>query len=120
MTVTMEQVIAVLSPDEPNYDNASKLGPEALQHLEKLIKGENVELAAKATSLASLIQHENSVNVLITAAHSEHAVVRVAAAAGSKNLRISSVQKLLDILKNDKDVTIRNRARIISESQGNG
>jgi hypothetical protein len=33
MTVTREQVLAQLYPDEPDYEGAARLGPEALPHL---------------------------------------------------------------------------------------
>jgi HEAT repeat protein len=110
MVVTMEQVLAVLYPNEPNYENASKLGPEALPFLEQLVKGDNQELAAKATSLASIIQDSGSVSVLTTAAQSKYEAVRVVAAVGSRNLRVAGVDSVLRILNNDKDASIRKHA----------
>ena len=65
MVVTVEQVLAVLYPDEPNYEAASRLGPEALPFLEQLVRGNNLELRTKATSLASVIQDSRSVSVLM-------------------------------------------------------
>src|SRR5215208_2613382 len=38
MTVTREQVLAQLYPDEPDYEGAAQLGPEALPHLMQLIE----------------------------------------------------------------------------------
>jgi hypothetical protein len=39
MPVTMEQVRAFLDPEEPDYQQAAQLGPEALPHLEELGEG---------------------------------------------------------------------------------
>jgi hypothetical protein len=122
MVVTMEQVLAFLYPDEPNYENASKLGPEALPFLEQLVKGDNQELAAKATSLASIIQDSGSVSVLTTATQSKYEAVRVVAALGSRNLRVAGVDSVLRILNKDRDASIRKHAtkslNIIREREG--
>jgi hypothetical protein len=54
MAVDMEQVRAALNPDEPDYSKASKqLGADALPHLEKIIGGSEISLAAKAAYLAA-------------------------------------------------------------------
>jgi HEAT repeat protein len=108
--VTKEQVLAVLYPDEPDYSEAAKLGPEALPHLAKLVKGDDLHLAAKAASLAGLIQDKRSVEVLRSAAQSKHAVVRVAAAVGSRNLKVTEINSVLELLTNDKDESIRRHA----------
>ena len=55
MPVTMKQVRAALDPEEPDYEKAAKLGPEALPHLEKLISRKDPNLASKAASLAGMI-----------------------------------------------------------------
>jgi hypothetical protein len=111
MVVTLEQVIAVLAPDEPNYEIASKLGPDALPHLDALIKGDDISLAVKATSLASFIQDDRSADVLINAAKSKHDVVRLAAASGSPNLKVKGVHSVLKLLSADKDPSISRRAK---------
>jgi HEAT repeat protein len=108
--VTKEQVLAVLYPDETNYNEAAKLGPEALPHLAKLVKGDDPHLAAKAASLASHIQDKGSVDVLRSAAQSKHAVVRVAAAVGSQNLKVRGINSVLELLTNDSDESIRRHA----------
>lgn len=109
MVVKLEQVLAVLYPDEPNYENACKLGSEALPFFEQLKRGDNQELAAKAPSLASIIQDTGSVNVLTSAAQSKCEAVRVAA-IGTRNLRVTGVDIVLRDLNNDKDTSIRKHA----------
>jgi HEAT repeat protein len=120
MVVTKQQVIDVLNPDEPNYPQAAKLGPDALPHLDTLVKTADPLLASKATYLASLIQGEQSINVLKAAAQSNHPEVRVAAAAGARNLASAAagagdlgrdrLSDLLSSLNNDEDAGVRKEA----------
>jgi HEAT repeat protein len=110
MVVTKQQVIDVLNPDEPNYPQAAKLGPDALPHLDTLVKTADPLLASKATYLASLIQGEQSIDVLKAAAQSNHPEVRVAAAAGARNLSITVAKELLVKLLTDEDLAVREEA----------
>ena len=71
MPVTMEKVRAALDPEEPDYEKAAKLGPEALPHLEKLIARKDPNLASKAASLAGMIKDERAVRVVEKAAKHE-------------------------------------------------
>ena len=83
MATTEAQVRAYLDPEEPNYTAAAAaLGPDALPVLEALVQEADPLLASKAAYLASLIPDERAARVLEQAAHSRHATVRVAAAAG--------------------------------------
>ena len=68
-------------------------------------------LASKATSMASHIPDIKSVEILKIAARSKDVTVRVAAAAGSRNLKIPSVREVLDLLKDDEDEGVRSIAR---------
>jgi hypothetical protein len=45
MTVTREQIITALLPDEPRYDAGARLGPEPLPHLSALVRGDDPNLA---------------------------------------------------------------------------
>ena len=58
--------------------------------MDALVKGDNVALAAKAASLASLFQDSRSVDILLNAAKSKH-VVRLAVALGGPNLKVKGV-----------------------------
>jgi hypothetical protein len=106
MPVTMEQVINQLDREEPDYGQAAQLGSEALPHLITLIQGENLGLAAKAASLAGLINASQSADVLEIAAQHPEPVVRVAAAASAKNLTSIPTSLTMELL-NDSDAGVR-------------
>lgn len=106
MPVTMEQVRAHLDRDEPDYPAAAQLGADAIPHLMQLVQGSDPMLASKAAYLASLIQSDRSNAVLEQAARSSHNEVRIAAAAGVRNLKQAPVP-LIDTLLKDLDVGVR-------------
>lgn len=106
MPVTMEQVINQLDREEPNYTQAAQLGSEALPHLITLIQGGNLGLAAKAASLAGIINAGQSADVLEMAARHPDPVVRVAAAASAKNLTSIPTSLAMELL-NDSDAGVR-------------
>jgi hypothetical protein len=106
MPVTMEQVINQLDREEPDYAQAAQLGSEALQHLITLIQGGNLGLAAKAASLAGIINASQSADALEIAARDPEPVVRVAAAASAKNLTNIPTSLAMELL-NDSDAGVR-------------
>lgn len=107
MPVTIDQVINQLDREEPNYTQAAQLGAEAIPHLVTLIQGENLGLAAKAASLAGIINAEQSATALDIAAQHPDPVVRVAAAASVQNL--TSIPTSLSVkLLGDLDAGVRN------------
>src|SRR5215217_4071796 len=109
MTVTREQVLAQLYPDEPDYEGAAQLGPEALPHLRQLVEEGDPDLASKATSLAGVIDAAGSAEVLDTAARSSDPVIRVAAAGALANLS-EMPSPLAQTMLNDEDVGVRKLA----------
>jgi HEAT repeat protein len=115
MPVTMEQVRATLAPDEPDYERASELGPEALPHLRRLVLSGDPELASKATYLAGRIATEGSTEALDAAARSENPIVRVAAAEAVHNLPAQEASRILVGLVADEDRGVR---RVALESIG--
>jgi len=110
MAVTMAQVRAVLDPEETNYERAKALGPEALPHLETLIKTAEPMLASKAAYLAGLLAHSDSARVVAQAAASDEPTVRVAAAAAAKHLNDADVERVLTPLLADSDPGVRRMA----------
>ena len=106
MPVTMEQVVNQLDRDEPDYGQAARLGSDALPHVMALIQGDNPDLAAKAASLAGLINVDQSAAVLERAAQHSEPVVRVAAAAAAKHLTSIPASLVMDLL-NDSDAGVR-------------
>jgi HEAT repeat protein len=117
MPITMEEVRAVLNPDEPDYTAAATLGSDAIPHLLALASGADVSLASKATYLASLIDTEGSIDVLREAAASNHPEVRVAAAWGAQNIRTSDVGDVLLSLVTDQDYGVRRVALLAMPSE---
>lgn len=108
MAVTIEQVKDILTRDEPNYMEAAQFGPEAIPHLQKLLQEADPLLASKAAYLASMINSEQAVDVVKEAATSEHAQVRAAAAAATRNLlQQKPVTDVLSSLLDDGDVSVR-------------
>jgi hypothetical protein len=111
MAVTMKEVRAALDPEEPDYEKAAKLGPEALPHLETLVNAGDTMLASKAAYLAGLIKAPKSAEVVATAAQSDDPAVRVAAAATASNLAPSAASDVLVDLVADPDPGVRRVAR---------
>jgi HEAT repeat protein len=103
----MEQVRKALDPEEPDYARATKLGPDALPHLEKLIGGRDPGLAAKAASLAGMIGGERAAAALEKAAGHRDARVRVAAAHSAQHLPAPAASGVLAALVADSDVGVQ-------------
>src|SRR5262245_4113773 len=106
MPVTMEQVLAQLDKEEPDYEFAAQLGPEALPHLVRLVQGNDLGRASKAVCLASFINTEQSATVLNIAAKSPHPTLRSAAAISLSNLKDISAAPVTSLL-NDENVGVR-------------
>jgi hypothetical protein len=68
--ITLQQVLDKLNPDEPNYSEAAKLGPDALSYIEQIIKTADPMLASKAAYLASLVQDKERSECVLEAAAS--------------------------------------------------
>src|SRR5262245_24647556 len=81
MQITMKDVVRSLIPDEADLHQAAKvLGPEALPHLEALVRGPDLMLASKAAYVAGLIPNPRAINVLEAAAQRSDKAVRISAA----------------------------------------
>ena len=107
MAITMQDVRKWLDPEEVDYANAKKLGPAALPFLLELVNGGDLSLASKATYLASLIKGKKSAAVLEAALAKDEPVLKSAAAAGMRNLTDSQAERVMTILQDDKDPSIR-------------
>jgi len=107
MTVTMEEVRTYLAAEEPNYEAAANLGPDAGRHLLRLVTADDVGLAPRAAYLAGLIGDEQSLRAVALAAHSDHDSVRVAAAAVLPLLPPGRADELTHLLLRDADAGVR-------------
>lgn len=103
----MNDVLAHLEPDEPNYAQAAKLGPDALPYLKEIIDKPDVMLASKAAYLVSLIKSDKSISILEHAARNKEPIVRIAVASGIRNISERDANILLDKFIEDKDVGVR-------------
>ena len=119
MAVTLEQVRRLLSPDEPDYRTAARVGPQALPHLRTLVNGPHKMLAQKAAYLAGLIDDDRSADVLADAAKSSSSAVRVAAASGARHLRRPGAAAVVSRLLNDRHVGVRKFAIKAAAKSGN-
>lgn len=107
MPVTMEQVLASLRPDEPNYGGAKGLGPEALVHLAKIAQGPDPMLASKAVYLAGVIGGREAARILAEAAGSRDVILRAAAAGALAHVRDATYAPVLVRLLEDDRADVR-------------
>jgi len=108
MPVTIQDVLARIDLDEIDYPAAAaELGPEALPLLEGLAEGGDTTLAAKAVYLASVISDPGSARIVERAVQHPDARVRVAAAAGLRNLPEHDAEPHIDGLLQDSDLGVR-------------
>ena len=108
MPVTIQDVLARIDLDEIDYPAAAaELGPDALPLLQELVDGGDPMLASKAVYLASVISGPGSARVVQRAAQHPDARVRVAAAAGLRNLPEQEAESHVDELLQDSDVGVR-------------
>jgi len=110
MPLTLQEVLKRLDVDEPNYPALAALGPDAVPHLATLVRGEDPGIASKAAYLASLIQSDDSIDVVASAATSANDVVRVAAATSLRNVATSQALPWADRLLDDADAGVRQQA----------
>jgi HEAT repeat protein len=103
----MKDVRAWLNAEAVDDANAKKLGAAAVPFLMDLVQSGDLGLASKATYLAGLIKSKRSAAVLEAAATRNEPVLRVAAAAGIRNLAEVQAERVLDLLKSDPDAGIR-------------
>ncbi len=109
--VTREELVAALEPDEVNYARLVQyFGRDALPLLPELITGVRPDIAAKATSLAGLIEGPDRVAVLQLASRSPHDVVRVAAASAAGSVSAAEAERLVPDLLEDDDASVRKLA----------
>jgi HEAT repeat protein len=107
MPTNMNEVLAYLEPDEPNYAQAAKLGPDALPYLKEIIDNQDVMLASKAAYLVSLIKSDESISILEYAELNKNPTIRVPVASGILNISEKDANILLDKFIEDKDVGVR-------------
>ncbi|MFF0292758.1 HEAT repeat domain-containing protein [Kitasatospora sp. NPDC004614] len=116
MAVTMEDVLKLLAPEEPNYAGVEALGAEGVPFLESLLHGSDPMLASKAAYAASLLPAATGHDVVADAARSDNPLLRVAAAGATRNLPTPSAAVVLADLVSDSDASVRRRANMVIEA----
>jgi hypothetical protein len=106
MTITVEDVRAVLQPEEPNYERGAALGPEAIPHLAVLASDPDPLMAAKAVELAGRIGGPGALQVVSRAARSPAATLRVASAAACAHLPTTDADAVIVSLLDDSDAGV--------------
>lgn len=107
MVLELDEVRRRIDVDEPDYDNLSAtLGPDAIPLLTILVSDQAPAVASKATYLLSMITGPGAEEGLATAARSHIEAVRVAAAAGLRNLEEPSAEALRSLFT-DPDAGVR-------------
>jgi HEAT repeat protein len=110
MAVTSEEVRAALDPEEPDYEAAAKLGPDALPHLQRFVEGPDPNLASKAAYLAGRIGDPQAAPILEVAATSDDPAIRAAAAGGVRHLPDEQADAVLQTLLDDDEPGVRKTA----------
>lgn len=109
--MTREELVAALEPDEVDYDRIVRhIDPEASSLLPELVAGDRLDIAAKAASLAGLLEDDQRLSTLELAARSRHGVVRVAAAAAAASVSAPEAERLVPLLLDDADPSVRKLA----------
>ena len=110
MPISFEQVREQLTPMEPNYSVAARLGNEALPHLERIATGKDLVIAPRAVYLAALIGGADAAPILLKAASSSSSALRIQAAANVKNLPNKTATEILLKALSDADPGVRKYA----------
>lgn len=114
---------AALASEEPDYRELAQLGQDAVVPLRDIVKNEGPELASKATYVLSLVGTDDAIDGLTDAASNGSPEVRIAAAAGVRNLasagqtrslmadatddHVDKVTHLVEQLLEDRDPAVR-------------
>lgn len=109
MTITLDEVLAVVRQIEPDAARAGKLGPEALTHLRVLVRSDDLSLARRAASVTTKIDDPRARDVVGIAAKSPHPEIRLAAASELWRLAKHDVTRLAVRLLADPDQVVRRR-----------
>lgn len=101
MAVELDDVLAYLDSEEPDYERAAQLGPEALPYLIQIINNDDPMRASKAVYLAARIDDALSQQALTDALRNSNPIVRVAVAGAARNLSGEPRDLLLRLLDDD-------------------
>lgn len=95
MPTTMQQVLAEIDREEPNYAAFAALGADALPHLQMIAEANDPLRSAKAVYAASMIGGSGALALLKAAAEHHEPQVRIAVAHGLQNLAEAAPSELV-------------------------
>jgi HEAT repeat protein len=107
MAFTYEQVVAILSPDEPTQASVQTLDESAIPHLERMIASDNESLAVKAAFALAHTQSDKTPQILRTLVAHPKPVMRVAAASAASRLPLAEREEILTTLLDDPDLGVQ-------------
>jgi hypothetical protein len=105
--VEMQELQDILGAEEPAYDLEVLSDPGIVPLLAELFSGADRGMAAKAVSVASHIPDAQAVALVRNAAESDDQLIRVAAAAGARNLTADIAGEILGTLVRDEEPGVR-------------
>jgi HEAT repeat protein len=118
MALELDEVRRRINVDEPDYGKlAATLGPEAVPLLTILVSDPSPAVASKAAYLLSIMPGPGAQEGLAIAAQSHDENVRIAAAAGLRNLEAPSTEALRSLFT-DPDPGVRKVALQSAEKAG--
>ena len=98
----------MLSNEEPGYARIARtLDSSAIKHLASFARGRDLSIATKAIYLASLLDRKDAAKIVASAAASQTAVKRIAAASGLGNLASAPKDAIARKLIRSKDLSAR-------------
>lgn len=107
MILTLEDVKAVLAPDEPDYESARSLGPDAVALLIELLHSDDTHYATKAASLLGMIGGPEAAQALLDSADEPRLSIRIATAATAVNLDLEPREAILGKLLESDEAIVR-------------
>jgi HEAT repeat protein len=110
MTVTMQQVLAEIDREEPDYALLARMGNDALPHLQALLASSEGLKASKAAYAATLIGGAAALPVVRSAAAHHDPQVRIAVASGLGQMPGTVPSDLVLQALGDADVGVRKLA----------
>lgn len=108
MAKTDEIIQALLTADEPDYERARTLGPEAIPVLLSLARGAPAE-AARAVWIASFVPDPAAADVIAAGADHRDPMVRAAAGAAARDVA-GAAARVVPTLLRDRDAGVRKQA----------
>ena len=119
MSITRDQVLALLESDEPDFSQAEEWGPDTAVLVEEFARSQDPYLASGAVYLAGLIPCDHSFAILAEAARHPEIEARIAAAEATRQLavrgatpaQLSAAEPVLNILLDDEDAGVRRVAQ---------